>query len=89
MAETVVPTIMDIVESLGGSGKPRDVIEALLLLADVIQSGTIPEDEIEQAVSDWLDAHPEATTTVQDGSITAAKLNADLLTTSDVDALFE
>lgn len=29
---------------------------------------------IEQAVSDWLDDHPEATTTVADGSITEAKL---------------
>ena len=34
---------------------------------------------IEQAVADWLDAHPEATTTVQDGSITEAKLASDVL----------
>ena len=34
---------------------------------------------IEQAVSDWLDEHPEATTTVEDGSITEAKLSADLI----------
>lgn len=34
---------------------------------------------IEQAVADWLDAHPEATTTVQDGSITEAKLAEDVL----------
>lgn len=33
---------------------------------------------IEAAVSDWLDQHPEATTTVQDGSITNAKLDASL-----------
>lgn len=31
-------------------------------------------DVIEGAVGDWLDAHPEATTTVQDGSVTDAKL---------------
>lgn len=31
-----------------------------------------------QAVDDWLDAHPEATTTVQDNSITEAKLYPDL-----------
>lgn len=30
---------------------------------------------IEAAVSDWLDQHPEATTTVEDGSITKAKLD--------------
>ena len=29
---------------------------------------------IESAVQDWLDSHPEATTTVQDGSITEQKL---------------
>ena len=34
---------------------------------------------IEQAVTDWLDDHPEATTTVQDGSITEAKLASDVL----------
>ena len=34
--------------------------------------------DIEQAVYDWLDEHPEATTTVQDGSITEAKLAAAL-----------
>ena len=28
--------------------------------------------EIESAVSEWLDAHPEATTTVEYGSITEA-----------------
>lgn len=31
-----------------------------------------------QAVSDWLDDHPEATTTVQDGSLTDAKFSAAL-----------
>lgn len=31
---------------------------------------------IEAAVQDWLDAHPEATTTVADGSITEQKLAA-------------
>ena len=34
---------------------------------------------IEQAVQEWLDDHPEATTTVQDGSITEAKLAQDVL----------
>ena len=34
--------------------------------------------DIEQAVYDWLNEHPEATTTVQDGSITEAKLAAAL-----------
>ena len=32
--------------------------------------------EIQSAVDDWLDDHPEATTTVQDGAITRAKLDS-------------
>lgn len=35
--------------------------------------------EIEQSVSDWLDDHPEATTTVEDGSITKVKLASALI----------
>lgn len=39
----------------------------------------LPTDEqTAEAISDWLDDHPEATTTVQDGSITYAKLNQSL-----------
>lgn len=38
-----------------------------------------PTDEQVQAATDaWLEAHPEATTTVQDGSITEAKLSESL-----------
>ena len=45
---------------------------------------------IEQAVSDYLDAHPEATTTVQDGSITEAKLASDVLAElGEIDGLKE
>lgn len=35
---------------------------------------------ISQAVNDWLVAHPEATTTVQDGTITMAKLSNEVAT---------
>ena len=38
---------------------------------------------IEGAVAGWLDDHPEATTTVQDGSITKAKLDSNLQGTVD------
>ena len=34
--------------------------------------------DLESYVNDWLDSHPEATTTVQDGTISPAKLNAEL-----------
>lgn len=36
------------------------------------------DEEIQTYVEDWLDDHPEATTTVQDGAITYAKLNESL-----------
>ena len=36
-----------------------------------------------QAIADWLDDHPEATTTVEDGSITRAKLDSSLQETVD------
>lgn len=38
----------------------------------------VSPEVIEAAVSDWLDDHPEATTTVEDGSITKAKLATDV-----------
>ena len=47
-------------------------------LIKALAPGVDPEI-IEQAVMDWLDDHPEATTTVQDGSITEAKLAQDVL----------
>ncbi len=40
------------------------------------EGGSADPEVIADAVSDWLDDHPEATTTVQDGSITYAKLDA-------------
>ena len=34
---------------------------------------------VDESVQNWLDEHPEATTTVQDGSITQTKINSDFL----------
>lgn len=39
------------------------------------QVGTPTDAQTSEAVSNWLDAHPEATTTVQDDAITFAKMN--------------
>ena len=36
------------------------------------------KDTIIETVNKWLEDHPEATTTVQDGSITSAKINSEL-----------
>lgn len=45
--------------------------------------GTPTDAQVGTAVSAWLDAHPEATTTVEDGAISRAKLNADLKEKTD------
>lgn len=39
-----------------------------------VNAGTPTQAQVEQAVNDWLDDHPEATTTVENGSVTNAKL---------------
>ena len=58
-------------------------------LIKALAPGVDPET-IEQAVTDWLDDHPEATTTVQDGSITEAKLAQDVLADlAEIDELKE
>lgn len=44
----------------------------------LIKAGLSDSSSIAEAVDAWLDAHPEATTTVEDGSITKAKLVAAL-----------
>lgn len=45
------------------------------LASNVIASLPSPTDaQVDSAVFDWLDVHPEATTTVQDNSVTDAKL---------------
>lgn len=84
MADTVIPTIMDIASDHGwpGGEMPETVIEALGILAGYISAGADPE-VIADAVAEWLEAHPEATTTVQDGTITLAKLSPDLVATDE------
>ena len=46
--------------------------------AEALGIGKPSDEQIAGAVAGWLDEHPEATTTVADGSITAAKLAKDL-----------
>ena len=48
-----------------------------------VTQGTPTDAQVGTAVSSWLDAHPEATTTVQDGSISRQKLNNDLKAKTD------
>ena len=46
------------------------------LLIAILESGKLDPDKIKDAVDEWLDEHPEATTTVEDGSITYDKLHS-------------
>lgn len=49
-----------------------DILAFLL----AILAGEMTEEEITTAVAAWLNDHPEATTTVEDGAITLSKMNA-------------
>lgn len=44
-----------------------------------VDVGQPTDEQTNSAVSSWLNEHPEATTTVQDGSITEHKINVDFL----------
>lgn len=43
-----------------------------------VTNGDVDDAEIQAYIEDWLDDHPEATTTVQDGAITMPKLSSDV-----------
>ena len=55
------------------TGKAVGLIEALAK-----RNIDIDPEVAASVIADWLADHPEATTTVQDGSITQAKLHSDL-----------
>lgn len=56
-------------------------IGTMIALAKAL--GTPNNTQVNSAVSAWLAAHPEATTTVEDGAITRAKLDNDLQAATD------
>ena len=57
----------------------QQAVDAAETIEDLIE-GHDPDEVIADAVDAWLDAHPEATTTVEDGAITIAKLNDEVKT---------
>lgn len=69
-------------EESNGVPTPSWRIEEYLKdIYDAIKTGIYPSDEqVTGAVDAWLDDHPEATTTVEDGSITNAKLATSFVT---------
>ena len=84
----------DYVGGSGSSGSAQDAAQSAQDAAQSAQDAAQSAQEAAQSaqeaaqhttehISDWLDNHPEATTTVQDGSITRAKLDADLQQKTD------
>lgn len=72
---TELEVLDQIVDVLGGqSGQYETVVPVLQQIKELLASGITDPESIAAAVAAWLDEHPEATTTVQDGSITFAKL---------------
>lgn len=68
-------------EDVGKALKAKTVNGGKVTEWEFGEAGGADPEVIEQAVTDWLDEHPEATTTVQDGSITEAKLAPALIPT--------
>lgn len=68
-----------------GDLEPREIVDAKAreqlsqLSEDIADLVPVDEEQIAQVVNEWLDEHPEATTTVKDGSITEDKLHPDLV----------
>ncbi len=72
---TELEVLDEIVDVLGGqSGQYDTVVPVLQQIYTLLEAGITDPEAIAEAVTAWLDEHPEATTTVQDGSITDAKL---------------
>lgn len=66
---TVVPHMATMVSDL-------DAVQAEIanVQEDLSQYEDIFTGDVDESVQNWLDAHPEATTTVEDGTLTVAKL---------------
>ena len=81
-SEAEVEELRSAIEILEPTASASDV--GKFLKAKTVEDGKVTEyefdapaidpEDVADAVDDWLDEHPEATTTVQDGSITKAKL---------------
>lgn len=66
-------------------GLAAEVQEIVDTAAETVAA--ISEDVIRSEIDEWLDEHPEATTTVQDGTVTDAKLSPSLSAKVDDSAL--
>jgi len=77
---TELEVLDEIVDTLGGqSGQYETVVPVLQQIKELLAAGITDPEAIAEAVAAWLDEHPEATTTVQDGSITGVKIADDTI----------
>ena len=77
---TELEVLNQIVDVLGGqSGQYETVVPVLQQIKELLAAGITDPEAIAEAVAAWLDEHPEATTTVQDGSITGVKIADDTI----------
>lgn len=77
---TELEVLDEIVDVLGGtSGQYETVVPVLQQIKELLAAGITDPEAIAEAVAAWLDEHPEATTTVQDGSITGVKIADDTI----------
>ena len=64
---------------VGKALSPKTVVDGEVTEWKFVESGgSVDPSVIAEAVDDWLDDHPEATTTVEDGAVTFAKLAQDV-----------
>lgn len=56
----------------------QEAIDAAEVINEILDEGGDPSEIIAENVNNWLDNHPEVTTTVEDGAITAPKINQSL-----------
>lgn len=75
-------------ESLGNIPKINGVPIVGDQTTESLNIGLPDSDTVKASITEWLESNPDATTTVQDGSISKEKLSSDLLATSDEIATF-
>lgn len=89
LASDVVNAINDFPDVGNGLQLANDMLSAKLgagMAFDGNGAISLSGGNIDGAVSDWLDDHPEATTTVQDGAITAPKIADENVTLSKLNS---
>ena len=66
--------VLDRSLTMANAAAPADLVGDLKSALD--EYADIFTGDVDESVQNWLDAHPEATTTVQDGAVTISKLSS-------------